>query len=385
MCRIWIRAIRPERFRRLGEHIAWNLNSPDIVALQEVQDNSGPTNNGVTVADLTASLLTNAILKAGGPAYDYYDLAPIDNTSGGEPGGNIRVAYLVNPGRVALVPGSLRALDDTGFDTFDRSRNPLEATIVHNDNEIVLINCHLSSRVGSGPLFGSRQPSPVSGGQNRKTQAIFLKNHVGVLLERDPEACVVVLGDLNDDEFSEPLKILTEDPPLLLNLNTSLSAVERYSQSYQGNAQMIDHILVSAVVPSAALDAVHVNVGFADQSSDHDPLLARIAVGLRRIRDQTPGSISSAGLDLSQNAPNPFTTSTSLSYHMPRSGFVQLEIFNTAGQLVRTLVNDHRTSGRHQIAWKAVDQNGRPVSNGIYNCQLRTAQTILTMRMALMR
>jgi len=374
----------PEKFQRLAEHIAWNLQSPDIVALQEVQDNSGTKSDGETSADLTASLLTSAILAAGGPAYDYYDLAPIDNSSGGEPGGNIRVAYLVDSSRATLVPGSLLSLGKSALSAFGRSRNPLEATFLFNDQEVVLINCHLSSKAGSSPLFGSIQPPSISGGQKRESQATFLRNHVSELLHRDPPACVVVLGDLNDTEFSEPLQILTAAPPLLLNLNVSLSATERHSYGYQGNAQMIDHILVSAKGPGSALDAVHVNTGFTDKFSDHDPLIARVAVVQTRVaRDHS--SIHSTWLNLSQNAPNPFTTSTSISYLLPYSGFVQLRIFNATGQLVRTLVNDHLRSGRHQWNWDAMDQRGRQVSNGIYSVQLRALQTTWSRRMVLMR
>ena len=362
----------PGKFRRLARHIAWNLQSPDIIALQEVQDNSGLTDDGVTAADLTASLLTNAVLQAGGPAYDYYDLAPTDNSDGGEPGGNIRVAYLVNPGRVTMAPGSLRLLEDIRLDTFDRTRNPLEATFLFNEEEIVLINCHLSSKAGSGPLFGSIQPPAAGGGHKRKSQAVFLKDHVGVLLDRDPPACVIVLGDLNDTEFSEALQILTGTRRLLVNLSTTLPTAERYSHNYQGNAQMIDHILIGpeAITPGVSLDVVHVNTGFADQSSDHDPIVARIAVPLTRVDLGGQSSLDSVGLELSQNSPNPFTCSTSLSYLIPRPGFVRLSIFNTAGQLVRTLVSDYQESGRHHLAWNAADQHGRPLGNGMYTLTL---------------
>ncbi len=379
----------PEKFQRLAGHITWNLQSPDIIALQEVQDNSGPTDDGETAADGTASLLTHAVLQAGGPAYDYYDLAPVDGRGGGEPGGNIRAAYLVNPGRVTMVLGSLRLLEDTEPETFNRSLNPLEATFLFNDEEIILINCHLSSKAGSAPQFGSIQPPRVSGEHKRKSQAVFLRNHVAVLLDRGSPACVILLGDLNDTEFSDPLRILTGEPPLFLNLGTTLSVAERYSHSYQGNAQMIDHILVNAEdIPGTALDAVHVNTGFADKSSDHDPLIARIPVPLRIDQlslNQTESVGDSAHLQLSQNSPNPVGETTHISYLLRRPGMVQLRIFNIAGQLVRTLVDTYQDRGRHQFAWNLVDQGGKAVSNGIYCYQLRMASTTLCRSMVVKR
>lgn len=149
---------------------------------------------------------------------------------------------------------------------------------------------------------------------------------------------------------------------------------------------MIDHILVSSEsIPAAAHDAVHVNTGLSDKGSDHDPIVARLAVPLTTTPGDGQSRFDSARFELAQNAPNPFTSSTTLSYLLPHPGPVQLRIFNTAGQLVRTLENGHRTGGPHRLAWEALDQNGRQVGNGIYSYQLRTATTTLTGRMVLNR
>ena len=83
-----------------------NLATPDVVALEEIQDNTGPTNNGVVAADVTLDKLTAAIVTAGGPAYQWVQINPVDGQDGGEPGGNIRSAFLYNPARVSLAPGT---------------------------------------------------------------------------------------------------------------------------------------------------------------------------------------------------------------------------------------------------------------------------------------
>ena len=380
----------PSKFQQLATHIAWNLQSPDIVELQEIQDNSGPTDDDVVAADLTAFMLTSAILEAGGPTYDYYDIPPTNNEAGGEPGGNIRVGYLVNSGRVSMVPESLRALGDTELDIFDRTRKPLEATFVFNDEEFVLINCHLTSKAGSAPLFGSRQPPLARGAEKRKTQAVLLRNHVKSLLDGDPRACVVLLGDFNDTGFSEPLQILTENPPLLANLGSTLPDAERYSHVYQGNASMIDHILMSAncLAPGSTVDIVHVNTGFADRSSDHDPVVARFA-GSAGLGQLPAGEIrivgDSARLQLSQSSPNPAEQSVLIDYLLPNPGSVQLRIFNIAGQLVRTLVDTHQESDRHQLTWNLADQSGKMVSGGVYLYQLRMANKKMGKSMVVIR
>ena len=56
---------------RLATQIVTNLQAPDVIAIEEVQDNTGPTNDGVVAADQSWQRLINAIVAAGGPTYSY--------------------------------------------------------------------------------------------------------------------------------------------------------------------------------------------------------------------------------------------------------------------------------------------------------------------------
>jgi predicted extracellular nuclease len=89
---------------------------------------------------------------------------------------------------------------------------------------------------------------------------------------------VVVLGDLNDFDFSQTLDILAGDE--LTNLMDTLPPDERYSYVYEGNSEVLDQILVSKSLLRGhpEYDSVHVNSEFADQTSDHDPQVARLRV-----------------------------------------------------------------------------------------------------------
>lgn len=78
----------------VAKHIAHYLNTPDIMFVQEIQDDSGPTDDGVVSANLTLTTLVKAIQKESGVLYSYFDIAPVNNQDGGQPGGNIRQAYL---------------------------------------------------------------------------------------------------------------------------------------------------------------------------------------------------------------------------------------------------------------------------------------------------
>jgi hypothetical protein len=104
-----------------------------------------------------------------------------------------------------------------------------------------------------------------------------VKGFVDDLLAADPFANVIVLGDLNDFEFSAPLTAL-EGAGDLHTLIESLPQGERYSYVFDGNAQTLDHIVVSENLFSHfpfEYDSVHVNAEFFDQASDHDPQVAR--------------------------------------------------------------------------------------------------------------
>ena len=85
-------------------------------------------------------------------------------------------------------------------------------------------------------------------------------------------------------------------------------------------------------------------------------------------------------------APNPFNPTTTLHMQLPASGPVSLTIYNMAGQVVRTLWDDHELeAGYHTIDWDSRDQQGHPVTSGVYLYQLRTSKQVLINKMVLIR
>ena len=278
------------QFAAIADQIAHRLRSPDVLALQEVQDNSGAANDGTTSAGQTAQTLIAAIVAAGGPRYEYADVAPPDGADGGQPGGNIRVAYLYQPARVALI-GAVERLED---DAFRRSRKPLKAVFDFKGTKLTVINCHFSSKFGSPPLFGRIQPPTNGGLAQRLAQAAFIHDLVAELLAADPNANIVVLGYLNECPFplapvqpppGDVLQTLAGTPPILFNLGDAMDGDLAYSYNFQGISQQLDYLLVSSALLALRpeFDYVHVNTEFPNlrlssgrsQASDHDPILAR--------------------------------------------------------------------------------------------------------------
>ncbi|MEA5597414.1 Ig-like domain-containing protein [Rivularia sp. UHCC 0363] len=292
------------RFTKIASQIVNNLKTPDIIGLQEIQDNTGAEiNDNVTSASETLQKLVDEIKAAGGPTYSFIDNTFIgNNTSGGQPGGNIRTAFLYNPDRVDLVDGSVETIQD---DAFDGSRLPLVAKFTFNGEEVTVVNNHFSSKGGSAPILGEQQPFEarqeevsVNGSlDERQAQAQAVKGYVDGILAADANANVVVVGDLNEFEFVSPVKTLAQS---LTNLTETLPEDERYSFNFQGNSQSLDHILVSDnLVGNAEFDIVHVNSEFADTSqkaSDHDPLVASLSIP-QQIKPQPEAKILSENVN----------------------------------------------------------------------------------------
>ena len=130
------------QFDRIASQVVTNLQAPDIIALEEIQDNDGSVNSTVVDASLTYQTLIDAIANAGGPVYEFLEIPPVDDQSGGQPGGNIRVGYLYNPGRVDFIEGSLEQVTDTNLsdgDAFEDSRTPLSASFLFNGEEVTVV------------------------------------------------------------------------------------------------------------------------------------------------------------------------------------------------------------------------------------------------------
>jgi predicted extracellular nuclease len=111
----------------------------------------------------------------------------------------------------------------------------------------------------------------------RLAQAQALAAFVSSVLAINPNANIVLTGDLNDFQFADTLAPLSAAG--LTNLMNLLPAGERYTYNFEGNAQALDHMFVSAnLLANAgwAFDVVNANSEFVDQVSDHDPLLLRL-------------------------------------------------------------------------------------------------------------
>jgi hypothetical protein len=165
---------------------------------------------------------------------------------------------------------------------WDHSRKPLAAEFLFNGHKLFIIANHFNSKLGDSPLYGHLQPPQFVTETQRNQQATVLAGFISSVLTLDNNANVVVLGDLNDFQFSNPVGILKAVG--FVDLVETLPEDERYTYVFEGNSEVLDHILVSfGLAPSGVgpdYDVVHVNSEFADQASDHEPEVARFTLPL---------------------------------------------------------------------------------------------------------
>ncbi|HEX4256613.1 MAG TPA: endonuclease/exonuclease/phosphatase family protein, partial [Streptosporangiaceae bacterium] len=240
------------------------------------------------------------------PHYDSREIDPVNDQDGGQPGGNIRVVFLYNPAVVTfddigaptvnrsttgtqvvkkkgepsltLSPGRI----DPTNSVWNASRKPLVGEFEFNGSDVFVIANHFDAKLGDQSQDGRFQFPAQSSAVQRAGQALAEHNFVNQILAIDKKADVVVVGDLNDYQFSPALSVLktgTADgsgKSTLTDLITTLPANQQYTYDFDGVSEVLDHILVSQAIKKFTYQVVHVNSEFANQVSDHDPQVVDI-------------------------------------------------------------------------------------------------------------
>ena len=270
------------RFHTLAQAIVLFANSPDIIALQEIQDNDGAEISETVDATQTYTLLCQAVEELCGIKYKWVDINPVLNADGGQPGGNIRNAYLYNPDRINLIEDSVSIIG-LNEACFVDSRKPLLAYFEERTSGKVIacINLHLVSKRRQKSIF-----SPVDPGVDEKLQTRIDQAKIvhGVTKELYNENILYyVTGDFNDTEYSQTLNTILGH--YSRNLVETLPINERYDYNHRGNLQVLMHGIVSKQMSNnhVAYEIIHGNelIGVkpgetSDKPSDHAYVIAKL-------------------------------------------------------------------------------------------------------------
>ena len=274
------------RFHTLAQAIVLQANSPDIVALQEIQDNDGAELSQETDASVTYEHLIACIKELNGPAYQWSDIAPELGMDGGQPGGNIRNGFLYNPDRVSLDPKGVRVLGRE-LDCFNDSRKPLlaEFTELVSGKKLVVINVHLASKRHQESIFAPQNAGVDDKLKVRLAQAQTVFDESQVLSHKGLE--FYITGDFNDTEHSQTLDVFVGGAQKKnYNLVMDLAEDERYDYNHRGKLQVLMHGIVSANMASsgkAEYEIIHGNelLGVvpgqdSEKPSDHAYVIAKL-------------------------------------------------------------------------------------------------------------
>ncbi|WML58809.1 endonuclease [Neobacillus sp. PS2-9] len=297
-----------DKVTKIADAIVTKLKNPDIIGLNEIQDNNGETDNGTVDGTQSAQKIIDKVKALGGPTYQYAEIAPVNNQDGGAPGGNIRVAFLYNKDRVSLTAGAPKGTSTqaVGFENgkltlnpgridptnaaFTSSRKPLAAQFDFQGQSIIVVANHFNSKSGDQPLFGKNQPPVLSSEVQRHKIATLVNSFVKDVKAKDANANVVLLGDFNDFEFTKTVEIAKGHE--LTDMIDLVPENERYNYSYQGNAQVLDQVLVTNnMVANTAVDILHINSGFMEvhgRASDHDPIIIQTQLAGEVLPPVTP-------------------------------------------------------------------------------------------------
>lgn len=300
------------KLTKLAAAFEQELGSPEIVIVEEAE------NTAVLKGDASGNVpgtTIPALLPRIGGNYDAVSFDASDSRG-------IEVAFVFNTDRVALhdaflstdiLPDTLGLFDGSG--DFFPGREPLVGLFTLDGLDLIVVGNHLKSKggpfftgdpndAGDDPLYGAFQPPTRFTEGHRHQQADYVRALVDLMLVSNPGANAVVGGDLNDFAFAEPgegtdtvARIKTSLTAPLTNVVDQVPADQRYTFVFEGNSQVLDHILLSDGMAARLTDQgiAHFNADFPSslggnpsvtfQASDHDPLVAYFCT------DTTPPSL----------------------------------------------------------------------------------------------
>ena len=232
---------------KVGYAVAQTLGCPTMLAVQEVEKR-------VLLLDVAARLVPHCGFEYAISHRESPDARGLD------------LALMSDPRRVEVQTVQLRqgcsSLETGVVDhTFECppgeqalfSRPPLEVGVLVEGRPLMIFINHFKSK-----REGEFETAPL-----RRAQAAFMASLVKDIMAGDPEAALIVLGDFNDYDHSEVMRILTRENQLHDAL-ADVSPQEKYSYNFAGAAQLIDWILVSTPLLQDVVSAsiAHVNADF---------------------------------------------------------------------------------------------------------------------------
>lgn len=291
-----------ERLNELTDQLVNELQLPDIIGLVEVGDDDGGV-KGTTDTDATKTIqaIVKSIYDKSKIQYGYLNINPEHGKDGGWKEMHIRNVILYRKDRLKL---EYHIQGNTTIDTkvenkkgrakltynpgrignndqaFVEVRKPLVANLKFMDKEVYVLVNHLKSKRSDDKIFAKNRPVHRGSEIYRVPEARIINNFVNDILNVDDDSIVIVMGDMNDFQFSQSMRTLQGS--ILTNTIELLPEDQRYTYIYEGNAQVLDNVFVNnKYAKYTKVDIVNLNVGATKSQkyfSDHDPVFIQIKV-----------------------------------------------------------------------------------------------------------
>ena len=125
-----------------------------------------------------------------------------------------------------------------------------------------------------------------------------------------------------------------------------------------------------------------IKIAFIIHSSLQPSSLAVYSLGITTSAiSKSDNQLPAYRMKLEQNFPNPFNPITTIEYSIPNSDFVTLKVFDITGRIVRTILSENQSQGKHTSIWDGRNDAGELVSSGTYFYLVRTANSTLARKM----
>ncbi len=195
------------------------------------------------------------------------------------------------------------------------------------------------------------------------TFAISIMNNS--LPNNNRELAIESLNNINNN-LSIPLKIRNKNSNTIeLSINYSDNLNDRFYAIYNPQDNSKINLNNNQIINLELL------------STEQDYLLL---IGTSEFVESFQKDLLPNNLELYQNYPNPFNPETVIQFDLPKSGFVNITVFNSIGQKISELVNGFITEGKHSVSFKSNN-----LSSGNYFYQLKTENSVITKKMVLLQ
>ncbi len=161
---------------------------------------------------------------------------------------------------------------------------------------------------------------------------------------------------------------------------------ETYTDTYESNEPMVEVTPYEWAVLMTNLNLQRWTLQYTVQASDEE---YSIETEGEFVFYNSTLSVENVFIPLSfrllQNYPNPFNPITTVRYELPEDSFVDVTVYDMLGNVVNNLINTNQSSGYKSIQWDATNNQGEPVSAGVYLYKIQAGDFIDTKKMILLK